>query len=329
MPVELIRKVESYLKEVLNLRVKLEEWKGLGALPLYLQREYELYRFRMLEHEYLLAYHLNDDEDSPAMLKKQLQNIKELSGYPVILLSTVVTSYNRKRWIEQQIQFIVPGNQIYLPELGLDLREYFRASTKKARYLSPSTQSLVLYVLHSHEYQLLTTKALKEKTGYSIMTLNRVFDELLEHKMAEGDKLNNRERAICFTKRGRELWNDAKALLKSPVKSKKWISCEPAYAVEYKVAGLTALAEQTMLAEPRVPTIAMTGEDFKLAIQNQMIREMREEWGSDYQVEIWSYNPSIVTKEPLVDPLSLYLSLQSDIDTRTKGEIEKLMENFQ
>jgi hypothetical protein len=28
--------------------------------------------------------------------------------------------------IEQKVSFIVPGNQLYLPDLGLDLREYFR-----------------------------------------------------------------------------------------------------------------------------------------------------------------------------------------------------------
>ncbi len=29
-------------------------------------------------------------------------------------------------FIAQKVPFIVPGNQLYLPDLGLDLREYFR-----------------------------------------------------------------------------------------------------------------------------------------------------------------------------------------------------------
>ena len=37
-----------------------------------------------------------------------------------------MASYERKRLIEQKVPSIVPGNQLYLPDLGLDLREYFR-----------------------------------------------------------------------------------------------------------------------------------------------------------------------------------------------------------
>jgi len=326
---DLIRKTEVYLREILNIQARFMKWPGATSLPIYLQKAYDFYLGILLGKEYLLVSHIQGEKDTQATLKKQLQKIRELSGYPVVLLSAGVASYTRKRWIEQQIQFVVPGNQLYLPEHGLDLREHFHAVQKKANFLRPSTQAIVLFIINNHAYQEYTTKSLKAKTGYALMTLNRAFDELLEHDLAKDVYTHSHERTIYFVKRGYELWNDVKPLLKSPVKGRKWISCRPCKEMAFKKAGLSALNHLTMIGEPRLPIIAMTGEEYKLAIQNQEFREMSDEWGSNYQVEIWKYNPGIVTQEGIVDPLSLYLSLKDETDTRTRGEMEKLMENIQ
>jgi len=41
----------------------------------------------------------------------------------VVYVRTRMTAFNRKRLIEQKVPFIVPGNQMYLPTLAIDLRE--------------------------------------------------------------------------------------------------------------------------------------------------------------------------------------------------------------
>jgi len=50
----------------------------------------------------------------------------------LIYVRAQVTAYNRKRLIEQKVPFIVPGNQMYLPMLAIDLREHFRRIREEA-----------------------------------------------------------------------------------------------------------------------------------------------------------------------------------------------------
>jgi hypothetical protein len=328
MQEELVQQAQKYLKEILNLEVSFSDWQETGNMPIYLSQGYEFYQGRMLGREYLLACKVLSDEDTPFLLKKQLAKICEFSGYSVILLSSAVASYTRRRWIEKQIQFIIPGNQLYLPELGLDLREHFRAAPKQAKHLSPSSQSIILSVIYNHAYQKYSTKILKEKTGYALMTLNRVFDELVDHDLAKSVVTGTRERAIYFLKRGKELWEAALPHLKSPVKGIKWVRLKTQMDCAYKYSGISALAEQSLLTEPRQPIIAMTAEEFKLAVQNQLMREVTDAWESNYKVEIWSYSPAIITQETRVDPLSLYLCTLNDDDTRTRKELENVLESF-
>lgn len=40
---------------------------------------------------------------------------------PVVYVTTTLASYERKRLVQQKVPFIVPGNQLYLPELAIDL----------------------------------------------------------------------------------------------------------------------------------------------------------------------------------------------------------------
>jgi DNA-binding MarR family transcriptional regulator len=67
---------------------------------------------------------------------------------------------------------------MYLPSLGIDLREHFKASRIARPKWSPSTQAAFLFALiHGHE-QRLTPKDLADRLGYAPMSLTRSFDEL-------------------------------------------------------------------------------------------------------------------------------------------------------
>lgn len=329
MPKTLIDRAESYLSEMLKFQVKLEKRVNLGRMPFFLLDSYEFYNTQILGETYIVALRRADENNTPAISKKQLDIIAEITGQPVILLCSAVTSYNRKRLVEQGIQFIVPGNQMFLPEIGIDLREHFRSLPNKSSYLSPSAQSVLLSVIYSADYRILSTKILKERTGYSIMTLNRVFDELLDFDLIEQHVINNWIRTISFLKTGKALWDAVSPLCKNPCKRTKWIRFKIDKVMPYKLAGLSALAARTMIAPDRHPVIAMTNAEYKLGIRNEEFIELPDEWNSTHQVQIWQYNPAIVTQESLVDTLSLYLSFEDDDDSRTRGELERMMEKIQ
>ena len=48
---------------------------------------------------------------------------------------------------------------------------------------------------------------------------------------------------------------------------------------------------------------------------------------SQCKIEIWRYNPDVLTLNNCVDELSLYLSLMSDEDERVEEALEILLDN--
>lgn len=43
------------------------------------------------------------------------------------------------------------------------------------------------------------------------------------------------------------------------------------------------------------------------------------------KIEIWSYSPDLLSESPVVDPLSLYLSLRNSEDERVQQQLETLI----
>ena len=48
----------------------------------------------------------------------------------------------------------------------------------------------------------------------------------------------------------------------------------------------------------------------------------------DYRIEIWKYNPALLSKGEQVDRLSLYLSLKDSDDERVQKECDTLIDEM-
>ncbi|EFB40206.1 MULTISPECIES: hypothetical protein [Parachlamydia] len=46
------------------------------------------------------------------------------------------------------------------------------------------------------------------------------------------------------------------------------------------------------------------------------------------ELEVWNYDPELFAKDGIVDPFSLYLSLQESKDERVEGALEEMMEKI-
>jgi DNA-binding MarR family transcriptional regulator len=238
-----------------------------------------------------------------------------------------VTAYNRKRLIEQKVPFIVPGNQMYLPMLAIDLREHFRRIRKELPTFSPSTQVVVLYALLRDAGKVLIPSELAPLLGYSAMTMTRAFDELEAANLAE-ITVRGRERCLRFSGDRKEIWEKAQSFLRSPVSKRLFIRCTDD-AVGGVPAGLSALAHYTMLAAPAYATNALSREDWKTLRKRHKTIEVPAQDPDASEIEVWWYPPALFAERGFVDPLSLYLSLNADHDERTEAAREEMMEKFQ
>ncbi len=320
---QLARRFETYLAEALSLNPKASKWPGEKSLPLFLRELYAFYRTRLLGVDTLLMMPKGDKEQTPAILVKHMQKVGEKWVHDLVFVNEAVSSLNRKRMIEQKISFVIPGNQIYLPILGMDLREHFRRIQAARTAVSPSTQVLVLDALYSPRNEPDTPTVSAKRFGYSTMTMTRAFDELEQAGLGE-HTVNGKERRLRFPEKRMQLWESALPILKSPVKKKVYLDSMVPKGARWK-SGLSALAEYSNLAQPEAEIFAVDAEEFK-RIQKTAILETGRSPGPDWiGIELWSYAPGRFGKRGIADPLSVYLSLKDDEDERVQQALNELI----
>jgi len=244
----------------------------------------------------------------------------------LIYVRARVTAYNRKRLIEQKVPFIVPGNQMYLPMLAIDLREHSRKIREESPTFSPSTQVVVLYALLRDAGQVLIPAELAPRLGYSAMTMTRAFNELETANLAEVTT-SGRERCLRFSEDRREIWERAQSFLRSPVNKRLFIRCTEGGQAAIR-SGLTALAHYGMLAPPPHTVYALSREDWKALRSLHKIIEVPAQDPDGSEIEVWWYPPALFAEHGIADRLSLYLSLRDDHDESTEAALEEMMEKF-
>ena len=269
-----LHELERYLHDALGVSVKTTPWSGVGQLPPVLRERYRFAKAELLGLRALLVIDANPEEQSPATVRKHLDMLQSKQPAELIYVRARVTAYNRKRLIEQKVPFIVPGNQMYLPMLAIDLREHFRRIREEAPTFSPSTQVVVLHAMLRDAGQVLIPSEMAPLLGYSAMTMTRAFDELETAKLAEVT-VRGRERCLRFIGDRREIWEKAQPFLRNPVSKRLFIRrINGAEGATH--AGLTALAHYSMLAPPAYTTYALSREEWKTLRQQHKIIEVPE-----------------------------------------------------
>jgi len=318
--------LERYLHDTLGVDVITTPWQGSDRLPYFLQERYGFAQLDLLGMHSLLVIDTHPAEQSPAVVRKHLELLRTKQDAEVIYVRNQVTAYNRKRLIEHKVPFMVPGNQLYLPMLALDLREHFRRIRAELPKFSPSTQTVVLHALLRGPEQDLIPLGMAQRLGYSAMTMTRAFDEL-EAANLGAVTIRGRERCLHFTGPRQEIWTRAQPFLRSPV-TKRWFVRGPDADLGGIQGGLTALAQYSMLAPPAYPTYALSREDWKLQRQRHRIVELPAPDPEAQEIEVWSYPPALFAESQLVDRLSLYLSLKDDADERVQAALAEMMRKF-
>ena len=322
-----LHELERYLHDALGVSVKTTPWSGVGQLPPVLRERYRFAKAELLGLRALLVIDANPEEQSPATVRKHLDMLQSKQPAELIYVRARVTAYNRKRLIEQKVPFIVPGNQMYLPMLAIDLREHFRRIREEAPTFSPSTQVVVLHAMLRDAGQVLIPSEMAPLLGYSAMTMTRAFDELETAKLAEVT-VRGRERCLRFIGDRREIWEKAQPFLRNPVSKRLFIRhINGAEGATH--AGLTALAHYSMLAPPAYTTYALSREEWKTLRQQHKIIEVPVQDPDVSEIEVWWYSPARFAEHGMVDQLSLYLSLKADHDERTETALEEMMEKIE
>jgi hypothetical protein len=320
-----LRQLEKYLRDALGIDVIAAPSPYADRLPHFLKERYAYARVRMLETPCLLVIDSNHAEESPAAVRKHLDLLRANYEGEVVYVRPQVTAYNRKRLIGQKVPFIVPGNQMYLPMLAVDLREHFRRTRSTLPAFSPATQALVIYALLNDVKQELTPLEMARRLGYTPMTMTRVFDELETASLGIATA-RGRERCFRFPDARKETWAKAQPFLRSPMNKRLFV--RQGVQLNGIPAGLPALAHYSMLSPPAYATMAVSREQWKKYRDRHKTIQVPAADPEGLEIQVWSYPPALFAQKDVVDPLSLYLSLKDDPDERTQASLDEMMRKF-
>jgi DNA-binding MarR family transcriptional regulator len=320
-----LSKAESYLATALGLTPHFSFFPEAEGWPLHLTEAYEARRCELLGVSFL-ALHVRDAGAAPATIEKHAEWLRQRTGLRSLFVFDGLAAYQRRSLIEAKISFLCPGNQLYLPDLGIDLREHLKPAPNKAAKLTPAAQVLVLACLH-RKIPLgvtFTGTALGTEFGYAKMTMTRALDELRQLRWVEteGNRQFSQHR---FVLGGRELWDQARPRMRSPVIKRLYLD-EWFPGQKFK-AGQSALEELTLLGSPQRATWAITSQQWQ-TLQHEPGTHLIPAVAKDNahaEFELWRYDPALLATPPLVDPLSLALSFQDNPDERVQMAVDDVL----
>lgn len=327
--------VRIYIKNALdiNLDFELISAGNQSRLPLYIREAYNFYFASFFEQPIVLVELKDESVFTNTQLEKHLALIAASFQRKPILVVRSATAVNRKRLIDRGINFIVPGKQLFLPALLIDLRENFDTSQRKKtkQALLPSSQFILLYnLLYKNKTPQLTDlsfKQIAQQTGYSPMAITKTAEDLEKHGLCE--IAGGKEKYFLFEYSGKQLWEKSLPYLVNPILKKLYVDKKPQTALLN--TGLTALAEYSDVNPAAQISYAIEKTIFYgLQKNGGMFNENDEE--GPYCIEVWKYDPvklaNGMSRKGNVDPLSLYLCLKNNPDERVEMALEQIVKDY-
>ena len=317
--------LERYLGDTLHEPTRVDALEQAPGLPSFLSRMYSLYEGHIAGRRIVFLATM-DNTATPSDIAKHVALVRPAVDAVVVFVAPWLSAHNRARLIEQGVPFVVPGNQLYIPDLAMDLRERFRTHTKRnANGLSPAAQAVLFHRLLRLDEAATTPSLIAARLRYSAMSIGRAFNDLVDTGLAHTERYG-KERHIRFKAEGRQLFDASHDMLRSPVRTEKFVR-DGHVVPPLKHAGETALAELTDLSPPRQVAFAVAASDWKMIAQTCGLVETGRDQAA-HIVETWAYDPAGLSTARTVDPLSLYAHFRNHRDERVSMAAERLLKEI-
>ena len=259
-------------------------------------------------------------------LKNHLTVIREKVQLPVVLELDRLTALQRRNLISSGIAFISGQGQVFLPFWGSYFEERIQNPPAEANHMTATAQLVFLYLFYQNLSapvymtfsQVCASLALPKATGSRAVQLLHSIGlvTLTEDGTAK---------IISFPEESKYMLRQALAYMVSPVKKTLFFQ-KLAPKSRLLLCGMRALASKTMLdASPTDGGFAACRKELEeLPVDAQMgERDYRDLGG--VPVELWKYDPRLLSGNDTVDDISLYLSLMDQRDDRVQRALDELL----
>ena len=293
--------IHSFLNDKIFIRQITDDIQKI--LPVVIKSNYDCYSAAIMGIDICLCFAKDEKSITPSKIQLHLQMLAQLINKPCIIVLEDIPSYNIKRLIDQRVNFIIIGKQMYVPSLMLDLRKMPAKDKDIKDQIPPLAQCMILYVLHGKNL-IATICEITELFGVSYSTANRAVRWLQSKGFIFTGRTNKN---IQFLFLGNELWDKARPHLISPIEKTIRTNYQPTNAL---ISGCSVFSDKMKT----------------YAIYKDASKDISETINGDYTIEVWKYNPMILSNDKKhVDYLSLYLSLKDNTDEESSSIANKLI----
>lgn len=292
-------KLDTYLSSMLGIKVTTPKDKS-DNLERCLSSSYKKsYNFSEILLQGISVIVAEPKIEEKKAVTKQIAEYKEMRKYfhfPILLELHLVDSRGRRQFIGEKVNFVVPGHQLYFPELFISLREDDSNFKVKPKMLSVPAQVLLLYHLQKKSLAQIPFREIASLLGYSAKTISLSVAELANFGIAKVVETDGHAKHLHFPLNGLDLYNEAEKLLRSPVAQSGYTNVSisenvPRSSTFYFLYGRI-----------NGVTYCMTSKQAKeLGIKLYASQK-------NNHVEIWKYDPNLMASDGFVDLLSFLLS---------------------
>lgn len=328
--------IKGYLESTLGAEVHLKSASEL-KVPFHIKDTYKPLNLIMLiggksKLSMLLLLPEEDEYPGAVILNKHIAQVRKATDKAVVYVCKSLSTPERRSLIAHHINFIQPGYQMFIPELAMDLRESVRKrrTEDEVTTLLPAAQAMVLGCLSRMwgNDTLYTSNAIMGGLNYSRVTLSKVIDQLLKLHIIQPVQTHGFTNLYSFEPSRAQVFKNARRYMRSPVKRKVAIDRKLHLGDGLFLAGETALAKYTMLAEPVQPVYGMTKKQLDAMVEQNKFKVTDSVDETRAWVEIWTYR-SLKTEKHIADEASLLLSLEDNPDERVQIALDEMKEKVE
>lgn len=315
----------AWMNEFLPSNVSLDKENKsiINRIPIGVASPYFFHFGVIMDTRVLFVLLVESDDMSPSTIKQHGVIIKEKTGLLPVFIIHKMEAYRTKRLIKAGLNIVIENKVIFLPDFLFVVRNQTKVEdADRSKIDIPATaQLMILYHIQKGCLDGYNSKQLQELFPLSYATINRAIQWL---RNADIIKLEgNKEKILTFNYRKKELWEYTKKYLRNPIET---IDYTPDFSFEKNevMSGENALAEYSMLS----------GGPLTVAVSKKRYQELKKSgvyWDKygEACIQIWMYDPKLLSINGIADKLSLYLTLKEHYDERVQIELENMLNEMQ
>ena len=312
----------EFLKSIFGENIKAASYEYPVETPVYIRDNYDLQLLLWDKYSCVLLSPNSHSWRLPA-LKKQFVNFCTLCTVPCALYLDGLTAQQRRNLIESRIPFIAESQQVYLPFWGCFFYEKCVPAPVVGESMAPGTQLVFLYLYYNVQNRNMNQTDLSKKLRLSKATCSRAIRDLVGLEI------------IAIKKEGTNSWvvprfdkpeflRKAYARMKSPVKRVIYLKGDLT-GLQFLQSGVKALSSISMVGAKEYDRGLAVTIRTALTIPAEYIISKKEfEDFGGLAVEVWNYDPELLSENGRVDDISLLLSLENDPDERIQMGLDEI-----